>query len=148
MLATKVRTDCAGALRLPASRQGTRPNPKIHGISYHGPAGWANDWVDNWTSTNSYPYWILKVIKAGEHEVQLKYARQSRHRQPTSVEVGGESLTTKIANSFSGPMLPSADHYSSGVHERGGHNHRRRCSIKKGLTQLKVRVLEIPGSEA
>ncbi|MGB1790476.1 MAG: hypothetical protein ACPHP2_14035, partial [Limisphaerales bacterium] len=43
--------------------KGTRPNPKIHGISYHGPAGWANDWVDNWTSTNSYPYWILKVIK-------------------------------------------------------------------------------------
>ena len=35
---------------------GTRPNPKIHGVTYHGPAGWANDWVDNWTSTNSYPY--------------------------------------------------------------------------------------------
>ena len=131
--------------------KGTRPNPKIHGISYHGPAGWANDWVDNWTSTNSYPYWILKVIKAGEHEVQLKYAcAKADIGSQLRVEVGGESLTTKIANSFSGPMLPSADRiHRKEVYEREwGTIIVGDVRLKKGLTQLKVRALEILGSEA
>ena len=129
----------------------SRPNPKIHGISYHGPAGWANDWVDNWTSTNSYPYWILKVIKAGEYEVQLKYAcAKADIGSQLRVEVGGESLTTKITKSFSGPMLPSADRiHRKEVYEREwGTIIVGDVRLKKGLTQLKVRALEIPGSEA
>jgi len=129
----------------------SRPNPKIHGISYHGPAGWANDWVDNWTSSNSYPYWNLKVVKGGEYEVQLKYAcAKPDIGSQLRVEVGGESLSVTITKSFSGPMLPSADRiHRKEVYEREwGTIIVGDVRLKKGLTQLKVRALEIPGNEA
>jgi len=91
------------------------------------------------------------VIKAGEHEVQLKYAcAKADIGSQLRVEVGGESLTTKITKSFSGPMLPSADHiHRKEVYEREwGTIIVGDVRLKKGLTQLKVRALEIAGSEA
>ena len=51
-----------------------RADAKLHGISYHGRSGWANDWVDNWASTKAHPYWHLNIVRSGDYRVVLKYA--------------------------------------------------------------------------
>lgn len=131
--------------------KGTRPNPKIHGISYHGPAGWANDWVDNWTSTKSYPYWNLNVVNSGEYEILLKYAcPQDDLGSELQIEVGGHSLPITVDKAHSGPMLPSADRiHRKEVYERSwGTIHAGTVQLEKGSAQLKVRTLKISGNEA
>ena len=131
--------------------EGLRPDPKKHGISYHGPAGWANDWVDNWTSTKSYPFWNLKVISSGQYDVRLEYAcAKADVGTELRIEVGGETLSTSVKKEHSGPMLPSADRiHRKEVYERDwGMIHAGTVQLKEGLTQLRVRALSIPGSEA
>ena len=54
--------------------EGKRADAKLHGISYHGRSGWANDWVDNWASTKAHPYWHLNIVRSGDYRVVLKYA--------------------------------------------------------------------------
>jgi len=44
------------------------------GISYVGRAGWANDWVTNWTSTDAYPWWEIEVVRPGRYQVTLMYS--------------------------------------------------------------------------
>lgn len=41
-------------------------------IGYHG-AGWANDWLDNWSSTDDRAWWYLDVINSGYFEVIAEY---------------------------------------------------------------------------
>jgi arylsulfatase A len=44
------------------------------GISYHGPSGWANDFVDNWTKPTSYPAWEVLVVRPGRYRVTFQYS--------------------------------------------------------------------------
>lgn len=44
------------------------------GISYNGPNGWANDWIDNWTSPDAIARWPLKVVEGGQYRVSLQLA--------------------------------------------------------------------------
>ena len=129
----------------------TRPNPKLHGISYHGPAGWANDWVDNWTKTDSYPYWDLNVVNEGEFVVLLKYAcTKSDLGSKLRIEVGGNSLSVTVDKPHESVMLPSADRiHRKEVYEKTWSTiNAGTVLLEKGRTQLRIRALEIPGIEA
>ena len=63
------------------------------GIAYHGPAGWANDWIDRWDSAEAYPFWTVDVVNAGEYDAVLKY-RQPPAELGTSIEVVAERERT------------------------------------------------------
>jgi hypothetical protein len=41
-------------------------------IEYHG-AGWANDWLDNWTGTDASAWWNLDVVDTGTYEIVVEY---------------------------------------------------------------------------
>lgn len=90
------------------------------GISYCGEAGWANDWIANWTSTDAYPYWELDVVRSGLYEISLMYVcpREdvgSRIR----VEVGSQSLEGVVRLPHDPQPLPSPDRVPrKEVHEK------------------------------
>ena len=128
-----------------------RANAKVHGISYHGRSGWANDWVDNWTSTKAFPYWHLNIVRSGDYRIVLKYAcTEADSGSKLRIEVGGESLELKVDTSFLPATIPSRDRIGrkEAPERTWGSLHAGTVRLAKGKTQLKVRVLEIPGAEA
>jgi arylsulfatase A len=130
---------------------GKRADPKLHGISYHGRSGWANDWVDNWASTKAYPYWRLNIVRSGDYGVVLKYAcAESDVGSLLRVEVGGESLELKVDKPFIPVTTSSPDRISrkEAPERTWGSLHAGTVRLAKGKTELKIRALEIPGAEA
>ena len=127
-----------------------RPNASQHGISYNGPAGWANDWVDNWKSTSAYPYWNLNVIRKGEYNILLKYACEKADiGSKLQLEVSNSFIKVNVTEPFESKMLPSADRINRkevyeqiwGTMDMGG------VTLNKVFTKLKLRALEIPAGE-
>ena len=128
-----------------------RPDPNRDGISYHGPAGWANDWIDNWTSTSAYPYWNLNIIREGEYDVLLKYScEKSDIGCKFQLEVCNSSIAIDVDKSFEGVMWPSADriHRKEVFERQWGAIRVGTVKLEKGFTKLKLRATEIPGDEA
>ena len=130
---------------------GKRADAKVHGISYHGRSGWANDWVDNWTSTKAYPYWNLYVVREGEYRIVLKYACASPDLGSLlRVEAGGNELNLKVDKPFVPMTIPSPDRVGrkEAPDRSWGSLTAGSLRLPKGGTQLKVRAIEIPGGEA
>ena len=128
-----------------------RPNASRHGISYNGPAGWANDWIDNWKSTSAYPYWCLNVIRKGEYKILLKYAcGKGDIGSKLQLEVSNSSVKFNVMKPFESKMMPSADRINrKEVYEQlWGTMDLGVVKLNKGFTKLKLRALEIPGGEA
>ena len=128
-----------------------RPNALLHGISYNGPAGWANDWIDNWKSTNAYPYWNLNVIHQGEYNILLKYSCEKVNiGSRLQLEVSDSFIKFDVTKPFESKMLPSADRINrKEVYEHlWGTMDLGVVSLSKGFTQLKLRALKIPNGEA
>ena len=61
------------------------------GIAYHGPAGWANDWIDHWSAVGAYPYWTIDVATAGRYRLKLKYRQPPQEIGSTIEVVAGDS---------------------------------------------------------
>jgi arylsulfatase A len=130
---------------------GKRADAKLHGISYHGRSGWANDWVDNWGSTKAHPYWHLNIVRSGDYRVVLKYAcAEADVGSLLRVEVGGESLELKVDKPFLPVTIPSPDRIDrkEAPDRTWGSLHAGTVRLAKGKTQLKIRALQIPGAEA
>ena len=130
---------------------GKRVDAKLHGISYHGRSGWANDWVDNWASTKAHPYWHLNIVRSGDYRVFLKYAcAEADVGSLLRVEVGGKSLELKVDKPFLPMTIPSPDRIDrkEAPDRTWGSLHAGTVRLAKGKTQLKIRALQIPGAEA
>lgn len=125
--------------------------PSKEGISYKGPAGWANDWITNWTSTAAYAWWPVEVVQPGRFEVMLMYTcPQENGGAKMRVEVGGKSVEGVVSKAHDPEPISSPDRVPRGeVYEKvwapltlGS------VQLKKGRTKLIVRALEIPGKQA
>ena len=128
-----------------------RLDPRRHGISYHGRSGWANDWIDNWTSTEAHPRWHLNVVREGEYRVVMKYAcTPSDTGALLLVEAGGDSLGFQVAKAFVPETVPSPDRVGrkEAPERTWGNLVAGTLRLAKGNTVLRVRALEIPGDEA
>jgi hypothetical protein len=121
------------------------------GISYKGRAGWANDYVTNWRSTEAYPWWEIEVVEGGRFEVTLMYiCPEENAGVKVRVEIDGESLEGVVSKVHNPAPLPSPDRVRRGeVYEQiwapltlGA------VELSKGRTKLIVRALEIPGDRA
>ncbi len=121
------------------------------GISYNGNAGWANDWIDNWTSTNAYPWWPIEVVEAGRYEITLMYtcARADLGAR-MQVEIGGQTLEGIVVHAHNPKPLPSPDRDPRDeVYEKVWAPLKLGVvELSKGPTKLIVHALKIPGSEA
>jgi arylsulfatase A len=121
------------------------------GISYKGPAGWANDWITNWTSTEAYAWWEVEVVQPGRFEVTLMYTcPQENVGAKMRVEVGGKSVEGVVSKAHDPAPIPSPDRVPRGeVYEKvwapltlGS------VQLQKGRTKLILRAIEIPGKQA
>ena len=126
----------------PASRKG---------ISYKGRAGWANDYVTNWTSTEAYPWWEVEVVKAGRFEVTLMYICSKENvGVKVRVEIGGKSVEGVVSKAHDPDPIPSPDRVRRGeVYEKiWAPLTLGTVGLSKGRTKLIVRAVEIAGDKA
>jgi len=125
----------------PASREG---------ISYNGRAGWANDWITNWTSTEAYPWWEVEVVKGGRFEVTLRYVCAKENvGAKVRVEIGGDSSEGIVRNAHNPKPVPSPDRVKRiEVYEKIWSSLSvGTVRLKKGRTTLAVRALTKPGEK-
>lgn len=121
------------------------------GISYKGRAGWANDWITNWTSTEAYPWWEVEVVRGGRFEVTLMYVCPKENvGTKVRVQAGGKRLEGVVSKAHDPEPIRSPDRVPRGeVYEKvwapltlGV------VKLAKGRTKLVVRAVEIPGRMA
>jgi arylsulfatase A len=120
------------------------------GISYHGEAGYANDWIDNWEDTAAYPYWDLDVRSDGPYEVTLMYVcAEEDLGSSIRVEIGTRQIEGMIEKAHNPDPIPSPDYVPRGeVYEKVWAPLRMgTVELKQGRTRLKVRALSIKGSK-
>ena len=126
--------------------------PKIgDGISYHGKAGWANDWVTNWTSTKAYPHWPIEIVRDGDYEVSIDYVCAPENVGVRfRVEIGKASIGGHITEPHNPPHLPSPDRVKrKEVYEKEW----KRLTLgtvrlARGKADLKIILDSIPGKQA
>lgn len=118
------------------------------GISYNGRAGWANDWITNWTRTEAYPYWEVDVVRGGRYEITLLYTCPPEDvGARLGVEVGGGSIEGVVRNAHDPDPIPSPDRVKRiEVYEKvwaplilG------EIELQQGRTRLTVKALSKPG---
>ncbi|MEZ4700010.1 MAG: arylsulfatase [Rhodothermales bacterium] len=72
------------------------PSPGA-GINYDVAAGWANDWVTDWTDPAAYAMWPVDVVATGRYEITLLYTCPPAHvGGRLRVEIGGEALEKPV----------------------------------------------------
>lgn len=82
------------------------------GVSYHGRAGWANDWIDNWTDPAAYASWPVEVVTPGEYEVTVRYCcPEANVGAVLRVEIGGAVASGTVAEPHDPEPLPSPDRF-------------------------------------
>ncbi len=123
---------------------------KGDGIAYNGPSGWANDWVDNWTDTDAYPYWDIEVMEEGHYDISLFYnCPKESVGTKIKVEVGDRSLDGQVKEAFNPDPIPSPDRVPrKEVYEKKWKQLKLgTVELDRGRTQLKVKALNKPGEE-
>ena len=117
-------------------------------VTWSGRAGWANDWITNWTDTDSYVYWDVDVVRDGTFEITLMYVcPKGDVGSKVRVEIGHQSVEGVIAK----PHDPEPV---------AGHDRVRRkevcektwaplalgaVKLRKGRTKLAVKAITKPG---
>lgn len=122
--------------------------PNREGISYLGRAGWANDWITNWTDTEAYPSWEVEVVRNGAYEISLMYVcKEENVGARVRVEVGGQSVEGVVEKAHDPEPIPSPDRIPRGeVYEKVWASLKLgTVNLSKGRTQLRVRALTKPG---
>ncbi len=81
------------------------------GIDYRGQQGWANDWVDHWTSLNAYPYWQVRIAEAGTYRVLVDYICPATDTGATVQAMIGSVRTVPgtVMEAYDPPRFPSPD---------------------------------------
>lgn len=81
-----------------------------NGISYNGPNGWANDWIDNWTSPAAVARWPLKVINQGRYRISLQLACPSEAKGTgIAIKVGDTELEYELDVAHTPVKIPTRD---------------------------------------
>jgi len=118
--------------------------PNREGISYVGRAGWANDWITNWTDTEAYPSWEVEVVRNGTYEISLMYVCKGENvGAKVRVEVGGQSVEGVVEKAHDPEPIPSPDRIPRGeVYEKVWASLKLgTVNLSKGRTQLRVVAL-------
>ncbi|MFC1758335.1 arylsulfatase [Planctomycetota bacterium] len=127
-IATEIGHDEARSVALPGheaillnGRFLNETNPRhLSGISYVGRAGWANDWVTNWTDANAFPRWPIKIVTAGTYTIQLECSvPESSIGGKIQIRVGDRMVETIIESALEAKQIDSPDRVKRGeVYEK------------------------------
>ena len=143
--------------KVPAPKPEPQPKKKKRkkrrgprGISYNKGAGWANDWVDNWTEIDAYPYWPVDVVNAGQYDVTLMYACGGDDvGARIRVECGPGSVEGKITRAHDPEFIHSPDRIArKEVYEKVWAPLKMgKITLTRGVNKLIVRALSKPGKQ-
>ncbi len=143
--------------KVPAPKPEPKPKKKKRkkrrgprGISYNKGAGWANDWVDNWTEIDAYPYWPVDVVNAGQYDVTLMYACGGDDvGARIRVECGPGSVEGKITRAHDPEFIHSPDRIArKEVYEKVWAPLKMgKITLTRGVNKLIVRALSKPGKQ-
>jgi len=133
----------APGIRLPA------PQAFYEGeIGYHG-AGWANDWLDNWASTEDRSWWYLDVIDSGSYEVVAEYSIAEQNLGTRVRFSVGDSFVEGVFDQSHDPgFIHSPDRLPRGeVYEKESWAIKNLGVIQlpEGKHRFTARAMEIPG---
>jgi len=135
----------------PAPQKGKGKNKKnrgTRGISYNQRSGWANDWICNWTDTQSHPYWPVDVVSAGQYEVTLMYAcSKGDVGARLRVQCGKGSVEGQITKAHDPEFMTSPDRIKrKEVYEKVWASLKMgKITLEKGVDKFVVRALSKPG---
>ncbi len=116
------------------------------GIKYQSGAGWANDWISDWTSSIGFAQWQLRVVRSGYYRVTLSYsASPLQAGARVAAEFGGTSVEHRLP-----ATPPSKDDwgrrlfFTDEAPERQWHEIMLGdVYLKKGLLSLNLRAQDI-----
>ena len=116
-----------------------------NGLRYKEGNGWANDWIVNWTSTEAYATWPIKIVKEGDYQVSIKYNAEDSGAE-IMVAVGNQIIINTISEAFIGEQLDSPDRVPrKEVYERTwGTMNLGTLKLVPGEYDLKVTANSIP----
>lgn len=120
------------------------------GISYQLKSGWANDWITNWTDTNAYAWWPLKVAEPGTFDVSLLYVcAEENTGAKMRIEFEGAALEATIDKPHDPPSLPSPDRVPrKEVYEKvWASKILGTVELKKGEGKLMIKAAAIAGKQ-
>ena len=85
------------------------------GVSYHGRSGWANDYIDNWTSTDAYPYWEIDAFAGGEYAAEVSYRLHPADAGFTlTLQSDAGETTASLTDALDQAPLDSPDRFERG----------------------------------
>ncbi len=117
-------------------------------IGYHG-AGWANDWLNNWMSTEDRAWWYLDVIQAGYYEVIAEYTLAEENVGTRILfSVDEESLVGVFDQVHDPGFIHSHDRLPRGeVYEKKSWAFKNlgTMHLTEGAHRFEVRAPDIPG---
>ncbi len=122
--------------------------PAGRGIRYVMRQGWANDWIAEWTDTNAYAWWPVRVVRGGTYEFALQYACSADDvGAKLAVRVGEKEITARLTRPFEARRVPSPDRVPRReVYERvWGQWTVGQLRLEPGTYRLELRALHIPG---
>lgn len=125
-------------------------NPNQSGISYNHPAGWANDWVTNWSDIRAYPWWPVDIIEDGFYELALKYTCPTEDiGADIELKINDTTLEGKITQEYDPPYKPSPDRVPrKEVYEKTWNVlNMGSLFLKTGKKRLKIKALSKPGKQ-
>lgn len=120
-------------------------------VKWFGEAGYANDWITNWTSTGDRIAWELDVVRAGRYEVTLRYACAAEDiNSKVRIEVGGSAVEGTVGRAHDLKPLPSPDRVP-----RRGEVYEKvwapltlgTVRLDQGRTRLSVAALSVAGRQ-
>lgn len=124
---------------------------KDKGIAYCFPAGYAHHWITDWTDLGAYPAWKIKVIQSGWYQVRVYYACK-KENVGTQIRVqAGEHSIEGVVSQAHDPDLKKLTMRDPVEHQKYMVKTWKpldlgRMRIDKGLGELVVRAMDIPGS--
>ena len=120
-------------------------------IAFKGKAGWANDWLTNWTQTEDRVWWELDVAGGGTYEVALEYIVTAENAgADVRVSAGDAHIEATVAPAHNPDPISSPDRLPRGeVYEKEwGVLEVGTLRLEPGPVRLYVEATSKPGAEA
>ncbi|MGI9530623.1 sulfatase-like hydrolase/transferase, partial [Lutimonas sp.] len=129
-----------------------RKDRRHTGIAYHSLYGWAHDWIDDWTKTNAYASWNLRIVEAGTYEIRINYALSKKNVGATLLlELGDQKIRVADLAAFEHTPRKSHDRIPREVEAPETDWKTIKVAtleIPAGAIELKVSSTEIPGEKS
>lgn len=113
------------------------------GIGYAHGAGWAHDWISDWTDPRARALWPLKIAAGGTYEISISY--QWPYSDKAGVELVGKIQGQMFAQTFAPTAhtpIPGRRYYETGEASARAWTRARagKVELSKGLAELELQL--------